>query len=395
MSLGEDGPRAGGRVEQDGPTESCTETELDQPISASDASRAEEGNVEANNQSDSNGSSSAKKSKYQFGWRRIVRNFTPSWFVVNMGTGISSILLYNLPYNGRWLQYISYIIFALNVLLFVTFLFISLLRYTLYPKIWGVMIRHPAQSLFLGCFPMGFATIINMICFVCVPAWEGDWWKLAWALWWIDVVLATATCLYMPFIMYVHVVERINANDTDQLILSMDIHTPNLSTMTATWLLPIVATIVAAGSGAIVSGILPHTEDRLITVITSYILWGMGATLAMVVLVIYFLRLTTHQLVAKEVIVSTFLPLGPCGMGGFAIQELGNQARLIFRETQTLPASHVYAGDILYVDGFMIALVLWAFGLVWLFLALATIWRTPKFPFNMGWWGFTFPLGKQ
>ena len=175
----------------------------------------------------------------------------------------------------------------------------------------------------------------------------------------------------------------------------MDIHTPTLSMMTATWLLPIVATIVAAGSGAIVSGILPYPEDRIITVITSYVLWGTGITLAMVVLVIYFLRLTTNQLVAKEVIVSTFIPLGPCGMGGFAIQELGNQARLLFRDTHKLPATHVYAGDVLYIAGFMIALILWAYGLAWLFLALASIWRTPKFPFNMGWWGFTFPLGKQ
>ena len=36
------------------------------------------------------------------------------------------------------------------------------------------MIRHPAQSLFLGTFPMGLATIVNMIVFVCVPAW-GPW----------------------------------------------------------------------------------------------------------------------------------------------------------------------------------------------------------------------------
>lgn len=140
-------------------------------------------------------------SKYQRGWRRIIRNFTPSWFAVTMGTGISSILLHNLPYNGTWLQYISYVIFALNVLLFVIFTIISLLRYTLYPEIWRVMIRHPAQSLFVGCFPMGLATIVNMICFVCVPAWGGGWWKFAWALWWIDVVVACATCLYLPFAM--------------------------------------------------------------------------------------------------------------------------------------------------------------------------------------------------
>lgn len=91
-----------------------------------------------------------------------------------MGTGIVSILLHNLPYNGIWLYWISVIIFALNVFLFIIFLVISILRYTIYPQIWFAMIRHPAQSLFLGTFPMGLATIINMIVFVCVPAW-GTW----------------------------------------------------------------------------------------------------------------------------------------------------------------------------------------------------------------------------
>jgi tellurite resistance protein TehA-like permease len=88
-----------------------------------------------------------------------------------MGTGIVSILLHNLPYNGIWLYWISIVIFCLNILLFVLFTLISIVRYTLYPEIWRVMIRHPAQSLFLGTFPMGLATIINMIIFVCVPAW--------------------------------------------------------------------------------------------------------------------------------------------------------------------------------------------------------------------------------
>lgn len=75
-----------------------------------------------------------------------------------MGTGIVSILLHNLPYNARWLRYISYIFFALNTTLFVAFLIMSILRYCLYPRIWGAMIAHPGQSLFLGCFPMGFAS---------------------------------------------------------------------------------------------------------------------------------------------------------------------------------------------------------------------------------------------
>lgn len=98
----------------------------------------------------------------------------PRWFSVTMGTGIVSILLHNLPYNGVWLYWISVVIFTLNVFLFSLFLTMSVLRYSLYPQIWYVMIRHPAQSLFLGTFPMGLATIINMIIFVCAPSW-GSW----------------------------------------------------------------------------------------------------------------------------------------------------------------------------------------------------------------------------
>jgi tellurite resistance protein TehA-like permease len=44
------------------------------------------------------------------------------------------------------------------------------------------------------------------------------------------------------------------------------------------------------------------------------------------------------------------------------------------------------------VIGWLTATVMWGFGLVWLFFAAASISRS-KFPFNMGWWGFTFPLG--
>ena len=175
-------------------------TDIEEAISASNTSKTDDGHDE-DPVAQINHQQPHKMSKHYHGWRRIVRNFTPSWFVVNMGTGITSILLFRLPYHAEWLEYISYIVFVLNVVLFVIFTLISLLRYLLYPRIWTAMIGHPSQSLFLGCFPMGLGTIINMICFVCVPAWGGGWWQLAWTLWWIDVVLAGTLCCYMPFIM--------------------------------------------------------------------------------------------------------------------------------------------------------------------------------------------------
>lgn len=119
-----------------------------------------------------------------------------------MGTGIVSILLNTLPYNARWLYWISVVFFALNVLLFAVFSVVSLLRYALYPELIRPVLVHPVQSMYLGTFPMGLATIITMVCFVCVPAW-GDWTRnFAWGLWIFDAVLSVMVALGTPFVLY-------------------------------------------------------------------------------------------------------------------------------------------------------------------------------------------------
>lgn len=126
-----------------------------------------------------------------------------SMFSITMGTGIVAILLHQMPYNAAWLLWPCYIIFGLNVLIFVAALLVSLLRYTLYPELWASMLRHPQQSLFLACFPMGLATIVNLIVLVCVPAW-GKWAQiLAYVLWWLDALIAVVVCCSVAWFMYV------------------------------------------------------------------------------------------------------------------------------------------------------------------------------------------------
>lgn len=70
--------------------------------------------------------------------------------------------------------------------------------------------------------------------------------------------------------------------------------------------------------------------------------------------------------------------------------KLGAAAEAIFPQTHTLSGN---AGSIFYAVGMLVALIMWAFGLVWLFFASASIAHNRNFPFNIGWWGFTFPLG--
>ena len=97
----------------------------------------------------------ARNCKNRRGWRRIVVNLAPAWFSVTMGTGITSILIHNLPYNGRWLYWISVILFVLNVVIFVLLSVMSAMRYIMFRGIWSSMLAHPVQSLFLGMLRKG------------------------------------------------------------------------------------------------------------------------------------------------------------------------------------------------------------------------------------------------
>ena len=66
-----------------------------------------------------------------------------------MGTGIVAILIHQLPYQFRGLYEISIVFLILNIVIFLTLSFFTILRYLVWPEIFLLMVRHPVQSLFL------------------------------------------------------------------------------------------------------------------------------------------------------------------------------------------------------------------------------------------------------
>ena len=125
------------------------------------------------------------------------------WFSVTMGTGIVGVLFAAIPFQNAALYYLSIIFFILNTALFVAALAVSVLRYTLYPEIWAVMIQDPINSLFLATMPMGLATLIEMWVVICVPRW-GEWTStFAFAMWIVDTIAAICVTLGLSFILFV------------------------------------------------------------------------------------------------------------------------------------------------------------------------------------------------
>ena len=328
------------------------------------------------------GSAWPKRLYYEL--RRVVVNFTPSWFAVTMGTGITSILLRNEPYQFRGIDILSDIVFGLNVFLFVTFFLVGLARYLLWPRMFTLMLLHSSQSLFVGTFSIGFATIVNMIALACAGPWGHHFVTLGWVLWWIDASLSVIVCIGLLFLMFTR-------------------QSHYFHELTALWLLPVVCPIVSSGSGAVVSNTLTVTPAR-ITIVISWALLGMGLTLAFILITIYFARLAVYKIPPAALLASTFIPLGPCGQATYTLLKLSAASYemakaqgewLISTNLTSAPEARAM-GTAAYAATLPMGLMLWGFGLVCLILALLyalDIALVGHFRFNFSWWGAVFSTG--
>ena len=313
-----------------------------------------------------------KKPFYQLEQSRdVIRHFTPNWFTATMGTGVVAMILTQLPFASSILFMLATKLWQFNILLFITFSILYGLRWVLFPTEAKQIFNHPNMSLFLGAIPMGLATIANGFLSFGVHLYGDIAIQIATYLWYLDVFLAVLIAWVVPFCMF-----------------SCQDH--QLQRMTAVWLLPIVACEVAASSAGLLLQHLAADQHALAILITGYVLWGISVLPAFAILTILMLRLALHQLPEKEVAISSWLCLGPIGTGALALLLLGQQAPRILNaagleELATIvPALGVIGG-----------LVLLGFGLWWFGIAVLTTVRHARtgIPFNLGWWGLTFPFG--
>ncbi len=70
----------------------------------------------------------------------------------------------------------------------------------------------------------------------------------------------------------------------------------SLSTITALQIFPVIGTVVASATAALVADVLPNNEQALATTLAGYILLGVGMPTAILILVMDWQRLTIHKL---------------------------------------------------------------------------------------------------
>ena len=308
----------------------------------------------------------------QLGQRHnIIRQFTPNWFTVSMGTGVVALIVSEFPMLKALTWQLGTGLWYFNILLFVLFSVLYGLRWAFYPHEAKQIFQHPSMSLFLGTIPMALATILNGFLKYGQFIYGDTAVQIAQTLWYADVVLALLVAWAVPFAMYRHQEHA-------------------LQQMTAVWLLPIVACEVAASSGGLLLGHLAADTHAVAILLGSYVLWGVSVLPAFAILTILMLRLVLHKLPEKELAVSSWLALGPIGTAALALLVLGHQAPMLMASLGL-----AQLGQLFQQAGILASLILLGFGLWWLGIAVLTTLHHAKqdLPFNLGWWGLTFPLG--
>jgi tellurite resistance protein TehA-like permease len=147
---------------------------------------------------------------------------------------------------------------------------------------------------------------------------------------------------------------------------------------------------VTAASGGL---LLPHIAGeapQMTVLFASYVLWACSVPLALGILTILFLRMALHKLPPAGMAATAFLALGPIGTGALGLILFAMNGRSVLEANGLGALAGAISGASLFG-----AVLLWAYGLWWLGMALALTLRYLRhgLPFNLGWWAYTFPVG--
>ena len=296
----------------------------------------------------------------------FVKNFTPNWFTVGMGTGITALGAYLYPGGPLWLKDAGTALWMVNVIIVGFLLAIMVLKWIFNWKGSIGLLHDPVQSMFLGAVPMALTTVINGFIDMGVAIIGPSAIAIGIGLWVINVLMALASGIIVPFMMFIS-------------------HDHRLDKMTGIWLMPVVPAEVAAASGSLIIPHLTNVGAAQTMMVINLGLWAISVPLAFLMLGFLFLRLAVHKLPPAEMAISTWISLGTLGTGIMGLIGLGKSMPVLF-------GSLGHAMDGAAVLG---SFALWGFGLWWLTLSImmTVVHARRGLPFNLGWWGLTFPLG--
>ncbi|MDG4856578.1 TDT family transporter [Streptomyces sp. T-3] len=301
--------------------------------------------------------------------RDAFKHLGPNWFASVMGTGIVANAAATLPLQFPGLRTAATVVWACAALLLLVMAAawtVHWVRHTNNARGHG---SNPVMSQFYGAPPMALMTI-GAGTLLLGKDWIGMDAAVAvdWVLWLAGTVFGLLCTFAIPYRM---ITQRKAATDA----------------AFGGWLMPVVPPMVSAAMGAL---LIPHTpagQLRETMILACLAMFGISLIAAFVVINMIYSRLVHHDFPPAGTVPTLWIVLGPLGQSVTAAGLLANVA------PGALPAGYAHT---LSSFALVFGVVTWGFAMLWLALAAAVTIRTARttgLPFNLTWWGFTFPVG--
>nr|WP_246024104.1 TDT family transporter [Nocardia yunnanensis] len=284
-----------------------------------------------------------------------------------MGTGIVGNAAATLPGRFPGLRGGATVVWGLASLLLIVLVGAWVLHWRRYPEEARGHGRNPVMMQFYGALPMalmtvGAGTLLLGKDVIGTPAAL----TVDWILWSAGTVIGLLTAASIPYRMITR-----HHFDPDSAF--------------GGWLMPVVPPMVSAALGALLVPYTPAGQLRLTLFVACLAMFGLSLIAAFVTTTLIWSRLLHHGLPPVGMVATVWLVLGPLGQGVTAAGALANVSPSVLESNDA--------------NGFQMFSLLfgiptWGFAMLWLALAVAVTWHARKsMPFNLTWWGFTFPVG--
>lgn len=362
-------------------------------------------------------------------FNRFIGQFDPYNFIFNMGIGMSSDLLYEFPYPARWLRICSYIMFAINVLLFIFQQMMFLMHIVYFSRkyskreYFNKYFRNVSKNVFWGTYPMGLVTIINYINNLAEHFYSQGRivvakriLRLVYVLWWYDIIVSVLIAWGVTFIIWQNYYFQDGLGPYRFKSEKMA-----AEHMKSVLLLAIIPMVVATSSISIfimsdLSTLALTRNIQLLSMIIATLIWLHAIIFVFILIGIYFWSLYIFKIPPMSQVFTMFLVLGPMGQGAYGILLLTNNVNKYTQTYYTSTISNNSNNNILLIAvpwcfkimGLLISMALLSMGYFFTIITIVAIisYSRSKYPgvkgpgkttriyhYHQGFWGMTFPMG--
>ena len=312
--------------------------------------------------------------RVKYSWRKwIEERFNWSWFTCTQSTGGIAVCLSECPKQFDGLQTIGAIVFIFNIVLFLAFTALTILRWTLNPSKIKQSFIHPPECFFYGSFWLSAATII-----ICMDRFgvshAGPW-----------LVVAIRVCFWMYAAITL-------LSSTIHLVVVAK-YTPIVAIqMNPAWFLLIFNAMLTGTIAAAIAENQPQ-EQRLPITVAGIGYQGLGWLGSLLFLAWFIAKLLENGWPPHSLRPGLFMTVGAVGFTIVALIGAASSAPTSYGYFATHPTAH----EVLLIVATWASIFLWVFAL-WLFalaffITIAGVvnkdegrWRLPM-RFNNTWWG--------